>query len=169
MHELFRFKNSICFKIMRYGELSKGTQRCSNLWASWNSAPGPRQGPQGGPLDPPVIARATCSVGAGYLHHCTWGAGKVFPPSNPTGIGPKNVRFFSFSRGHGTAGTAEQRGQGRIQDFQKGRGHHWKCDWIERSERSVIMAWGPGPKPWQGSRGQSPRNLFDFFCFVFVF
>ena len=38
-------------------------------------------------------------------------------------------------------------------------------DQMERSERSVITAWGPGArwaKPWRGSRGQSPRELLGF-------
>ena len=51
--------------------------------------------------------------------------------------------------------------QGRIQDFRKGGGHHWKCKWIERSERSersVITAWGPGARLRApgGVEGQSP-------------
>ena len=37
---------------------------CQNLRAYGGSAPGPHQGPNAGPWTPPVIARATRSVGA---------------------------------------------------------------------------------------------------------
>ena len=49
--------------------------------------------------------------------------------------------------------------------FPERGGHHWKCDWIERSERSVIMLGGSRGEALAGSRGQSPRNRFGLLYF----
>ena len=50
-----------------------------------------------------------------------------------------------------------------------GNGHHWKCDSIEHSEPNVKTAWGPGAKPWRGSRGQGPWKLLFVCLFIYLF